>query len=213
MKTCNYSKTRLIRAVTLSAAIFATSALQAQTAQAPPPADSSGMTHATKEFMQYAAQADLTEIAMANIAQTRAQNTAVKELAKMMRADPQQNYDLLQVMAQNHLVTLGSSPDEMNQQAIHRLEKASDATFDKEYTKAMLKDHVQSITRFDKSLADIDEPSVRQYVQTTLPTLRKHLQHSENAARAAGLDEGTISSILKALPSDELLRTVASNAN
>ena len=222
MKIYNNSMTRLMcvlkLGMALSAAIFAASALQAQytgptAPQAPLSGNDNGVSHAAREFMQDAAQANLTEIAMANIAQTRAQNTAVKELAEMMRSDHQQNYDLLQVMAQNHLVVLDSSPDTMNQRAVHRLHKASDADFDKDYTKVMLKDHVNCITRFDKALADIEEPYVRQYAQNTLPALRKHLRHSEDAARAVGVDEGTISSILKGLPGDELPRIVASNQN
>jgi putative membrane protein len=222
MKTCKESMTRLRRVVklgtALSAAIFAASALQAQytgpAAPLPPlGANDIGVSHAAREFMQDAAQANLTEIAMANIAVTRAQNTAAKELAQMMRSDHQQNYDLLQVMAQNHLVSLDSKPDLMNQRAIHHLEKASDADFDKDYTKVMLKDHVKCITRFDKALADVEEPYLRQYAQNTLPALRKHLRHAEDAARSVGVDEGTISSILKGLPSDELLRSVASSQN
>jgi putative membrane protein len=222
MKTCNDSMTRLMRVVRLGTAlsaamIFAACALQAQYTgptlpQPPASGDANGVSHAAKEFMQDAAQANLTEIAMANIAETRAQNTAAKELAHMMRSDHQQNYDLLRVMAQNHLIVLDSKPDMMNQHAIHRLQKASDADFDKDYTKVMLKDHVKCITRFDKALMDIEEPYVREYAQNTLPALRKHLRHAEDAARSVGVDEGTISSILKDLPSDELLR-IASKQN
>src|SRR5580658_10237612 len=115
MKTCNDSMTRLLRVLrigtVLSAAIFTACALQAQSPNpvaptAPLPADSTGISHAAREFVQFAAQANQTEIALANIAETRGQNATVKELAQMMLADHQQNYDLLQVMAQNHLVAL-----------------------------------------------------------------------------------------------------------
>jgi len=219
MKRYNYFATRMMRILrigtVLSAAILTASTLQAQytgpSTPLPALSNDNGVSHAAKEFMQDAAQANLTEIAMANIAETRAQNTVAKELAQMMRKDHQQNYDLLQVMAQNHLVILESKPDALNQRAIHHLEKANDADFDKEYTKVMLKDHVKCITRFDKAIADMQEPYVRQYAENTLPALRKHLRHAEEAARSVGLDEGTISSILKGLPSDELLQSVASN--
>jgi putative membrane protein len=220
MNTCKDSMTRLMRVArigtVLSAAILAGPALQAQvTPQAPTPApgNSAEISHQAKEFLQDAAQANQTEIAMANVAEARSQNTAVKELAQMMKSDHQQNYAQLQLIAQNHMVDLDSSLSVMNQRAVNRLQKANDADFDKDYAKVMLKDHVKCVARFNKAIADTQEPYVKEYAQNTLPALRKHLQHSENAARAVGLDEATISSILKGLPSDESQRSVTFNQN
>jgi putative membrane protein len=226
MKKCYNSMTRLMRAArigtALSAAIFAATALQAQYAgpapqapQSPPPGNTDGISHAShaaKDFMQDAAQANQTEIAMANIAEARSETPVVKELAQMMRADHQQNYDLLQVMAQNHLVALDGSLNSVNQRAVNRLQKAGDADFDKDFTKVMLKDHVKCIARFARAVTDIEEPYVKDYAQNTLPALRKHLLHTETAARSVGVDEATISSILKGLPSDEA-RAVSFNQN
>jgi putative membrane protein len=220
MKICKNSMTRFMRAArigtALSAAILAGSALQAQITPQPPapaPGNSAEISHAAKEFLQDAAQANQTEIAMANIAEGKSQNARVKELAQMLRNDHQQNYAQLQVIAQNHAVILDSSLSMMNQHAVNRLQKANDADFDKDYTKVMLKDHVKCIARFDKAIADMQEADVKDYARSTLPTLRKHLQHSEDAARAVELDEATISSILKGLPNDEPQRSVAVNQN
>jgi len=222
MKTVNYSMTSLMRvfkiSTVLGAAILAAFALKAQNEiHVPPPAplpgNSDGISHEAKAFMQDAAQANQTEIAMANIAETRGQNSAVRELAKMMLDDHQQNYNLLQGLAQNHRVVLNASLGLLNQHAVNRLQKADIANFDKDYAKAMLKDHVKCITRFDKAVAEIEEPDVKLYAQNTLPALRKHLKHAEDAARAVGVDESTISSIIKGLPSDESQRGVASNQN
>jgi putative membrane protein len=99
----------------------------------------------------------------------------------------------------------------MNQRSVNRLKKASNADFDKDYTKLMLKDHVKCIGRFDKATKDLEEPYLREYAQGTLPALRNHLQHSEEAARAVGVDESTISAILKGLPSHESQQSVAAN--
>jgi putative membrane protein len=211
MKICKNSMTRLLRVVRIgtsfSAAIFTASALQAQqypATQAPPPANSAEISHQAKEFLQDAAQANQTEIAMANIAETKSLNSTVKELARMIRSDHQQNYAQLQQIAQNYLLVLDSSLNWMNQRAVNRLQEKSDLDFDKDYTKVMLKDHVKCIKRFDKAVTEIKEPDVLAYAQSTLPALRKHLRHSEAAARAVGVDEATISSILKELPSGEV---------
>jgi predicted outer membrane protein len=101
------------------------------------------------------------------------------------------------------LVALDATLTSANERAVDRLRKASDADFDMDYTKVMLKDHVKCIKMFDKAVADIEEPYVKEYARNTLPALRKHLRHSEDAARSVGVDEATISSILKGLPLGE----------
>jgi putative membrane protein len=213
MKSYRTYQTRLTRVLkvgaTLGAAIF-TAALQAQSAgqnTTPPPSastePSASVSHRAKEFLKDAGQANQTEIAMANVAENKSQNTQVKDLARMMRTDHEQNYAQLQTIAQNHGITLDAKLDMLNQHEVNRLQKANDADFDKEYAKVMLKDHVKCIKRFDKAASDIEEQDVKQYAQNTLPALRRHLQKSEEAARSAGVDESTITSILKDLPSED----------
>jgi putative membrane protein len=214
MKTYKTYQMRLTRVVkvgaALGAAIFTVAAVQAQSTgqnTTPPPSASSepsaGITHRAKEFLKEAGQANQTEIAMANVAEGKSQNTQVKELARMMRTDHEQNYGQLQTIAQNHGIALDAKLDMLNQHEVNRLQKANDADFDKEYTKVMLKDHVKCIKSFDKAALDIEEQDVKQYAQSTLPALRHHLQKSEEAARSAGVDESTITSILKELPAED----------
>jgi len=129
--TCQLRVVRL--GTVLCAALVTVSVAQAQyTGPTAPqivlPGNADGISQEAKEFMQDAAQANQTEIAMAKVAEARSQNTAVKELAKMMRTDHQQNYDLLQVMAQNHLFVLDSTLNSMNQRAVNRLQASSDAS-------------------------------------------------------------------------------------
>jgi putative membrane protein len=222
MKKYKKSMSRLTRGArvgaALSAAIFAACALQAQYTgptdpQTPLPGTSAEISHPAKEFLQFAGQANQTEIAMANVAEARSHNAAVKEMAQMMRRDHQQNYAQLQVIAQNHLIALDSSLDSANQRAVNRLKETSDEDFDKDYATVMLKDHVHCIKKFDKAVAQIDEAYVKEYAQNTLPTLRKHLRHAEDTARSVGVDEAAISAILKALPIEEAERSVTFNDN
>jgi putative membrane protein len=209
MKTYRTHQTRLTRVLTvgaaLGAAIFTAGALHAQSATPPPSATepSANVSHRAKEFLKEAGQANQTEIAMANVAEGKSQNTQVKDLARMMRTDHEQNYGQLQTIAQNHGIALDAKLDMLNQHEVNRLQKANDADFDKEYTKVMLKDHVKCIKSFDKAALDIEEQDVKQYAQSTLPALRHHLQKSEEAARSAGVDESTITSILKELPAED----------
>ncbi len=213
MKTCKTQLTRLSRAAKagtlLGALVCAAPFVQAQTMNdnnnpAPPAAKASAsISHRGKEFMKDAALANQTEIAMGDVAETRSQNANVKDFAQMMRNDHQKNFELVQGLAQAHGVTVETAPDWMARREIDRLKKVDAAEFDKDYMKVALKDHVKAIIRFDKAAADIDEQDIRTYAQNTLPTLRHHLARSEEAARAAGVDESTISYIVKDLPSED----------
>ncbi len=170
-----------------------------------------GVSYLAREFVQQAAQANQTEIAMANVVESRSTNLAVKSFASMMRADHQQNFSELQQLAQSHAMVVDSALSSVNQHAVNHLQKISDANLDREFAKVMLKDHVKTIRAFDKASIEISEPYLKTYAQNTLPTLRKHLRHAEDAARAAGVDESTIFSILKGLPGGEAQRAVTYN--
>lgn len=196
-------------------AVLAACSLQAQNSPQAPPQNSGDpqISHAGREFLRDAAQANQAEISMANVAEARSQNDAVRKLAQMMLDDHQKNLALVQGIAQAHAVQLDSALDMMNQHSLKHLQKAGDVDFNREYTTMMLKDHVKCIKRFDKAVAEIQEPYVKDYAQNTLPALRKHLRHCEDAARAVGVDETTISTILKGLPADESQRAVTFNQN
>ncbi len=164
---------------------------------------SSTLSHKAKEFLKDAAESDQAEIAMANVAEGKSQNTQVKDLAQTLRAAHEKNYQAVQALAQAHDVKIDTRPDMMDKHAANRLQNASDANFDKEYTKMMLKDHVKCIKRFDKAVADVREMDIEEYAQDTLPKLRNHLRRSEDAARAVGVEESTIDSIVKGLPNED----------
>jgi putative membrane protein len=222
MKTDRKGITRVLRAIRigagLGAAVFGVSTLhgqnQGQYNTTPPPAmtdTSIKISHRAKEFLQDAAQANQMEITLADVAQEKSQNNQVRELATMLRTDHQMNYSQLQGIAGAHGVTLDASLTWMNQRTVSHLQKANPADFDKEYTKAMLKDHVACIKSFDNAAVKTEEQDIKQYVENTLPTLRSHLMHSEKVARAVGVEVSTISSILKELPEGEVVRGVTFN--
>jgi putative membrane protein len=157
-------------------------------------------SHRAKEFIKDAEQANSAEIALSQVAQSRAQNSDVKQLAQMMVTDHQACNQKAQAIAQAHGLSFDQSLDWVNQHEVNRLQKADEGNFDKDYTKIMLKDHVKAIKMFQKAANDIDEPDVKEFAANTLPTLRNHLRHAEDAARAIGMDDSTVNSIVKDLP-------------
>jgi putative membrane protein len=157
-------------------------------------------SHKASSFLKEAAQGNQAEVALAELAEQKAQNPEVKQLAKQLREDHQQANQKVQTLADAHGVKLDTEPGLMQKHEHSKLQKLTGAEFDKQYTTGMLEDHVKDIKRYQDAAQSIEESDVKEYAQSTVSKLRAHLQHAEQAARASGVDEKTISSITKKLP-------------
>jgi putative membrane protein len=160
-------------------------------------------TRGVKEFIKEAARGNQTEIALADMVEVRSQNPGVKQLANSVRTDEARNNGQLQTMAQEYGVNLGTFLGWMNHREIDRLQKASGTEFDQEYTKMILEHDVKCINHLEKAAQEFTERDVATYAAVNLPRLRNQVRRSEYAARSVGVDEGTISSILNALGSED----------
>lgn len=148
-------------------------------------------------FIKDAHQANLAEVALADVAARKAQSTDVKTFAKQMREDHQKANRDLEPIARAHNVTLDQTLDAKHQKMVERFEKMSGSEFDKEFMTEMLRDHQKVINKFEQASRNAADADVKQYAQTTLPTLRQHLHHAQQTARMAGVDQATISAIVK----------------
>jgi predicted outer membrane protein len=156
-----------------------------------------------KGFLQDAARENQAEIAFADVAEVRAHDAAVQRLAETARLDEARNNGRLQAMAEKYGIKLRTSPGWMSQREIERLQNASGSIFDKEYTMIVLSHAVKCINRYEQASEEIVSPDVATYAEVNLPRLRHQMRVSERAARSVGVDEGTISSILNGLPSED----------
>jgi len=156
-----------------------------------------GMPKDAKAFLQDAIEGNSAEIALAQVAERKAQSSEIRQYAQMIRKDHEQANQQLQPIAQAHGVSASQTLDSKHQKKLDRMQKLSGTEFDKEYATEMLKDHQKDIARYEHASQNLKENDIRQYAQTTLPKLRQHLLHAQHAAHAVGVDSATISSILK----------------
>jgi putative membrane protein len=164
---------------------------------------SPGKSHGTampkdaKSFLKDAIEGNAAEVALAQVAERKAQNQELKKYAQMLRQDHSQANQQLQPLAQKHGLSVNPPMDSKHQKKLDKLQGLSGAEFDREYATAMLKDHHKEIAKYEAASRNIQDPEIQQYVQTTLPKLRQHLQHAEHTAQAVGVDQATISAIVK----------------
>ncbi|MGO8696531.1 MAG: DUF4142 domain-containing protein [Limisphaerales bacterium] len=164
-----------------------------------------------REFLNESARRTQMEVALADLAAAKAESAGVKKLAESVRAEQSQKYSQLQALAQRYGAALANTPGWKNQREIDRLQKASGAQVDRDYTKLLLTHDVNCINHLEQAAREIRQPDVASYAVVSLPQLRNEVSRTEYAARSVGISQGTISSILNGLPSED--RGVALNEN
>jgi putative membrane protein len=127
------------------------------------------------QFLISAAEINLEEIKLGQLAQQNGGSSSVKEMGKMMEDAHTQSYNELTVLAQNKIVTI---PTEMNANGTafyNKMNGKSGVEFDKEYTEIMIQDHKKAIELFESASNTSRDAEVKQFATKTLPVLQNHL--------------------------------------
>ena len=137
---------------------------------------------ADTHFVRKAAEANFAEVQLGKLAQDKGSNQAVKDFGQHMVTDHTKALDALRPIASSKNVPI---PDKMNtkDQALYdRLSKYSGDEFDREYMRAMVKDHEADVAEFRHESEKAKDTEVRSYASTTLPTLEDHLRMAQDAS-------------------------------
>jgi putative membrane protein len=134
-----------------------------------------GLNQTDRDFIGKAAQGGQFEVAAGKLATQRAADPAVRTFAQRMVADHSASNDVLKSLADSKQAPLPDSVSPDDHDALGKLEGLNGHDFDKAYTDMMVKDHVADIGDFQKELAKAQDPDVKDFAQTTLPTLQHHL--------------------------------------
>jgi putative membrane protein len=179
-------------AIGLAAAFaLAATAAQAQSNTMPnatgTPAQSGAAMHKTaskadQKFLKDAIQGDLAEVQAGKLAQQKGQADDVKKFGETLEQDHSANLQKAQSLAQQMGVTPPTEPNANQKNVYDKLNKASDARFDRELKQAMIKDHKKDIADFQKHAKGKGE--VVDFAQQTLPTLKKHLQMAQSLGKS-----------------------------
>lgn len=128
-------------------------------------------------FMKKAAEGNQFEIQLAPIAQENAGSDQVKQMAQKIADDHRKANEKLEKIAASQNVALPTKA--VKESEIKKLSKLKGAAFDREYVKAMVRDHKHDIKEFQKEASKGKNPQVKQFASNALPTLREHLQLAE----------------------------------
>ncbi len=129
-----------------------------------------------QNFINFAAQTDMVEANLGQLAQTTAASQQVKEYAQMLVTDHTSDFNQLSsVGRQAGLSVPGAIDAEQNKTLISPLEKLKGATFDRRYIEDMIAGHEKGIAIYKKEAAEAQNPVLKSYADNALPVLEKHL--------------------------------------
>jgi putative membrane protein len=137
-----------------------------------------------QEFISKAAQDDMAEVRVAQLAQQKSSNPQVKQLAEKLMSDHEKNDQAVKQLAQKENVQLPTSLNAEHQAMVDRLQKLNGAQFDRAFLHMQVRDHEKDIRQFRQEAANSQNPDIKQYAQQTLPKLEEHLHMAETTLRS-----------------------------
>ncbi len=128
------------------------------------------------EFAQRAAEANLAEVKLGNLAEQQGTTQTIKDFGKRMVADHSKAEDTLKAVAATGKITLPTALDARDQAICDRLSKLSGEAFDRTYARDMLRDHRNDVAEFRDEASDGKDAAIKNFASQTLPTLETHLK-------------------------------------
>ena len=130
------------------------------------------------QFLVNAAEMNLEEIQMGQLAQNKGSMPHVKNLGTMIEKGHTISLKQVQVLAGKKQITLPASLTTDGQNAYKKLLDKSGTDFDKIYADLMVDRHKAAIKKFEAASNSATDPDIRIWAASMLPVLRTYLDSS-----------------------------------
>ncbi|HEY8133031.1 MAG TPA: DUF4142 domain-containing protein [Thermoanaerobaculia bacterium] len=142
----------------------------------------SSLTAEDKGFFIAAAQANMAEVSLGQLASDKATNPDVVNFAKRMVVDHSIANDDLKQLAIKKGVALPAVLTKEQNKISSGLSKKVGPDFDKSYIEQMIRDHEKAVADFDRASKETTDPDLKAWATTMLPTLQDHLKMAKQIA-------------------------------
>jgi putative membrane protein len=136
-----------------------------------------------QQFVDFAAQTDMTVAHLGQAAENNASSQAVKDYAQRLVTDHTKDYSELSSMAEKANLTVPKGLDAEQQKLVEPFEKLKGRAFDHRYIALMTSEHTKAIATYKKEAADAKNAEVTAYADQALTVLQKHLDGAEDLAK------------------------------
>jgi len=138
-----------------------------------------------QKFVDFAAQTDMVEANLGQLAQSASSSQPVKDYAQTLVTDHTNDFKQLYTVAHGANLTMPDAIDtENNKTIIGPFEKLKGEAFDHRYIHDMVAGHTKAIEIYKKEAADAENPALKSYAEAALPVLEKHLDGAKALEKA-----------------------------
>jgi putative membrane protein len=138
-----------------------------------------------EQFVRQAAQGGMEEVQAGRMAQQQGGSQDVKQMGQVMVADHTLANNQLKQIARQQGFSLPQTLDQEQQQDVQQLRKLRGTDFDKQFANQEVQDHTKMIRLFQNEAQNTQDQALRNFAQTNLPVLQKHLQMAQQAQSAS----------------------------
>lgn len=140
-----------------------------------------------QQFVDFAAQTDMVEANLGQLAQNNASSQEVKDYGQMLTTDHTNDFSQLHAAAQSANLTVPDAIDSAhNKTMINPMEKLHGSAFDKTYVRDMVAGHTKALEVYKKEASDAQNDAIKTYAQAAIPVLQKHLDQAKELEKSGG---------------------------
>ena len=114
------------------------------------------------------------EVKLAKLAQQKASNSELKDVARMLESDHNAVLTDLKQLASTKGITVPTEENAVSKDKIKELTEEKASEFDKEWCETLMDSHKASISKFENAANDLSDPDIKNFANTVLPKLRTH---------------------------------------
>ena len=138
-----------------------------------------------QKFIDLAAQIDMVEANLGQLAQSASSSQAVKDYGQMLVTDHTTDFgQLFDIAHQANLNRPDAIDAAHNRAMIAPFQKLKDTAFDRRYIHEMIAGHTQAVAIYKKEAADAENAALKSYAEEVLPVLEKHLDAAKVLEKA-----------------------------
>jgi putative membrane protein len=140
------------------------------------------------QFIREVAADNMLEVRLAQLAESKGQSSAVKQLAARIAADHNRLQDEWLAMASSNGQQFKPGIGKHHKAKLNQLQKLSGRDFDRAYITTVVRNHKDYIDYFEKEGRSAHSTQVRELVNRDLPTLRSDFTQAKQVGAQIGAD-------------------------
>lgn len=137
-------------------------------------------TEKDAQFLVNAAEINVNEIELSQLAKQKSENDDIKGFAKMLEVKHQATIKEITNFANTKSIVIPTSMTDNGKTNFKKLTNLCNAEFDKAYTNLMVKEHQDAIAIFDKASTESKDKEIKKFATATVPILHQHLDMAIN---------------------------------